>query len=169
MSNPFTGEIRIFAGDFAPVGWVFCHGQILPIAVYESFFNLIGTIYGGDGQETFAVPDLRGRLPVHVGPEVQIGQFGGAEQIALPSSSVPAHSHVLQAATQPASIGIPTGNYVADTTANGTLLYGPIGSTAAMSPAAIEPVGASSPHENRMPYLAMHYIICVDGIFPPRN
>jgi len=167
--DPFLGEIRIFGGNFAPRGWALCAGQILSIAQNTALFSLIGTTYGGNGQTTFALPDLRGRLPVQPSSLVSWGEVGGLEQVSLTANQLPAHSHPLFASTQPATLGIPTGNSVADTSGGGPPLYAQGGASVAMSPAAIEPAGLSLPHENRMPYLAMNYIIATEGIFPSRN
>jgi microcystin-dependent protein len=167
--DPFLGEIRIFAGNFAPRGWALCSGQILPIAPNTALFALLGTTYGGDGRTTFALPDLRGRLPVHPGSTIVQGQASGLEQETLISSQLPPHTHPVFASSQPGNSGVPTGNALADTSVAGPNVYAPGGATVAMSPAAIEPAGLSLPHENRMPFMAMHYIICTAGIFPSRN
>jgi microcystin-dependent protein len=167
--DPFLGEIRIFAGNFAPRGWAFCMGQTLSISQNSALFALLGTTYGGNGQTTFALPDLRGRIPVHPGSSVIQGQAAGLEQVTLVANQLPPHTHPLYASGQPATVGIPTGNRVANTTAAGPQIYAAGGATVAMSPAAIEPAGLSLPHENRMPYLAMSFIIAVEGIFPSRN
>ena len=170
MSTPFFGEIRLFGGNFAPTNWMFCHGQTLPISEHETLFNLIGTTYGGDGQSTFSLPDLQGRLPIHQGANRPIGEFGGAEQVVLTSQQLPPHTHALPASTATATLGVPTNNVIANTSANGALIYATGGTDTAMSPAAIEPAGLSHPHENRMPYLPLSFIICVDGgVFPPRS
>lgn len=169
MSEPFIGEIKLFAGTFAPRGWAFCAGQILSIAQNTALFSLLGTTYGGNGQTTFALPDLRGRVPVHDGPTTTLGEVAGLEQVTLLQNQLPAHSHPLMASALPANSGVATGRGVADTSGNGALIYAAGGTAAPMSPAAIEPVGQSQPHENRMPYLAMNYIIAVEGIFPSRN
>jgi microcystin-dependent protein len=166
--NPFIGEIRIFGGNFAPRGWMFCQGQLLSIAQNTALFSLLGTTYGGNGQTTFALPDLRGRLPVHPGSTVQLGEVSGLEQVTLVEAQLPAHTHAFFASSQAASSGIPSGNRVANTDPV-ALIYATGGASVAMSPAAIEPAGLSQPHENRMPYLAMNFIICLEGIFPSRN
>src|SRR5438309_1605572 len=103
MSSPFIGEIRMFAGNFAPAGWAFCNGALIPISENDTLFNLIGTTYGGDGQNTFALPDLQSRVPVHVGPGFALGQTGGAEAVTLTTSQIPAHTHVPQASTSSVS------------------------------------------------------------------
>src|ERR1700746_1121869 len=110
MSQPYVGEIRIFAGNYAPAGWMFCEGQLLPISEYETLFQLIGTTYGGDGQSTFALPDLRGRIPLHQGSGVALAQTGGAEEITLTVQQVPAHSHTFLATTSAASTAVPGGS-----------------------------------------------------------
>src|SRR4029077_7146235 len=113
MSSPFIGEIRMFGGNFAPVGWAFCDGSLIPISENDALFNLIGTTYGGDGQNTFALPDLRSRIPLHVGPGFALGQSGGVESVTLTTSQIPAHSHVPQAGTSavsPPNVSGPGGN-----------------------------------------------------------
>src|SRR6201987_575347 len=118
MSQPYVGEIRMFAGNFAPAGWMFCEGQLLQIAQFETLFNLIGTTYGGDGQSTFALPDLRGRLPIHQGSGFTPGQNGGAEQVTLTVNQIPAHTHPFQASTSLASSNIPANQFPAITQAS---------------------------------------------------
>src|SRR6266849_818385 len=113
MSQPYVGEIRMFAGNFAPAGWMFCEGQLLPISEYDSLFNLIGTTYGGDGQSTFALPDLRGRLPIHQGGGFTLAENGGVEQVTLSTGQIPAHRHPYLATTNPASTDSPQGNVLA--------------------------------------------------------
>jgi len=167
--DPFIGEIRIFAGNFAPRGWMTCSGQLLSIAQNTALFSLLGTTYGGNGQTTFALPDLRGRLPVHPGSDIDQGEVAGLEQVTLIANELPPHSHALTASSLTANAGLPTGNRVADTSASGQSIYTSGPATVAMAPAAIEPAGLSLPHENRMPYLAMTHVICVEGIFPSRN
>lgn len=167
--DPFVGEVRLFAGNFAPQGWMFCNGQLLSIAEHTALFSLLGTTYGGNGQTTFALPDLRGRLPVHPGASIVQGEVAGLEQVTLLPSQLPQHTHAVPASSQPAATGLPAGNNVASTTLTGPSMYSGGGASVPMSPAAIEPAGLSLPHENRMPYLGMHYIIAVEGIFPSRN
>ena len=174
MAEPFIGEIRIFAGNFAPRGWMFCEGQLLSIAQNTPLLSLMGTTYGGNGQSTFGLPDLRGRIPVHAGAGpglagVALGQVAGTEEVTLVAAELPQHTHPLGASTQAAATGLPAGNVVADSTSNGALIYKAAGAPVTMSPAALEPAGASNPHENRAPYLAVSYIIAVEGIFPSRN
>jgi len=168
MAQPFIGEIRMFGGNFAPAGWAFCDGQLLPIAENDALFALIGTTYGGDGQSTFALPDLRSRVPVHQGqgpglsPRV-IGSNGGSETVALAAAQLPTHSHRL-ASTFAATLGDPTGESVADTGASA--IYGGGATNVAMDPAASVAAGGSQPHNNLMPYLGVSFIISLFGIFP---
>jgi microcystin-dependent protein len=165
MSNPYVGEIRMFAGNFAPAGWMFCDGSILPISQYDILFALIGTTYGGDGQSTFALPDLRGRIPVHAGSNFVLGQRAGEESVTLTQAQLPAHTHTMAASANAASsAGTP-----ADTTANtgSTALYAaPAGGVpdAAMMP--LGAVGGSQPHDNMAPFLCVTFIIALFGVFP---
>jgi microcystin-dependent protein len=169
MADPFIGEIRLFGGNFAPLGWMACQGQFLPIQQFENLFSLIGTTYGGDGQVTFALPDLRGRVPIHRGNTILVGEVGGSKEVTITVNQLPPHTHEVRASTQPASTGVPNGNVVADTTLGATPIYGPSPAAVSMSPATVEPAGQSMPHENRMPYLGMNYIICIEGIYPSQN
>lgn len=166
MSQPFIGEIRMFGGSFAPVGWEFCNGQLLPISENDALFALIGTIYGGDGQETFALPDLRGRVPVHQGNGVSIGEAYGQESVTLPIQQIPSHlhSHVAAAA---AGNTTPLGKLVADT--GSTMIYADGQGASQASIQATAVAGGSQPHENMMPYQGVNFIISLFGIFPPRN
>src|SRR5919205_4368158 len=144
MAQPYVGEIRIFAGNFNPNGWMFCEGQLLPISEYETLFNLIGTTYGGDGQSTFALPDLRGRIPLHFGNGFTLAETGGVETVTLTVSQIPAHSHPL----------LGTSTTATDQNAVGKLLgqaslffpYVNVNPAAAMTPASIGPTGGSQPH-----------------------
>ncbi len=171
MSSPYIGEIRMFGGNFAPAGWMFCDGSILAISEYETLFNLIGTTYGGDGQSTFALPDLRGRVPVHMGQGAglsayTIGQMGGQEMVTLTTSQMPAHSHVPQANTGMGSQTSPAGNVWANST---NLPYSASAPSAAMDPAAVGMAGGSQPHDNMVPYLCISFIISLFGIFPTQS
>ena len=164
MGQPYVGEIRMFAGNFAPAGWMFCEGQLLPISENETLFNLIGTTYGGDGQSTFALPDLRGRIPVHQGNGFILAETGGAETITLTVSQIPAHSHPLLASTGPGNVNTPGGNVTAESA--GVKIYFADQPTVNMAPAAVSPVGGSQPHNNFQPYLCIDFIISLFGIFP---
>lgn len=164
MAQPYVGEIRMFAGNFAPAGWMFCEGQLLPISENETLFQLIGTTYGGDGQSTFALPDLRGRLPLHQGNGFILAETGGAEEITLTVNQIPAHSHPMLATTAVANDAFPTNNVLAQTgTFDGYQSSPP---TANMAPQAVAPVGGSQPHTNFQPYLCINFIISLFGIFP---
>jgi len=164
MAQPYVGEIRMFAGNFAPAGWMFCEGQLLPISENETLFQLIGTTYGGDGQSTFALPDLRGRLPIHQGNGFILAETGGAEEITLTINQIPAHSHPLLATNDSAQQSGPGNNVLARTT--GTDIYGADTPYVNMSPSAIASTGGSQPHTNFQPYLCVDFIISLFGIFP---
>lgn len=167
MAQPYVGEIRMFAGNFAPAGWMFCEGQLLPISENETLFQLIGTTYGGDGQSTFALPDLRGRIPIHQGNGFILAETGGAEEITLTVSQIPAHSHPMLATIDAASTTAPGPNVVLARTLASTIT--PFGSDAPkgfLSPSSVGSVGGSQPHTNFQPYLCVDFIISLFGIFP---
>ena len=164
MAQPYVGEIRMFAGNFAPAGWMFCEGQLLPISENETLFQLIGTTYGGDGQSTFALPDLRGRIPIHQGNGFILAETGGAEEITLTVNQIPAHSHPMLASTGPGNLNTPGGNVTAESAA--VKIYFGDEPTANMSPSAVGPVGGSQPHTNFQPYLCVDFIISLFGIYP---
>jgi microcystin-dependent protein len=165
MAQPYVGEIRMFAGNFAPAGWMFCEGQLLPISEYETLFNLLGTTYGGDGESTFALPDLRGRLPIHQGNGFVLAETGGAEEITLTVSQIPSHSHPFIASTQTGTDKSPSGRVI-DQTSGGVLLYIEEGPDQPMAANAIGAQGGSQPHTNFQPYLCVDFIISLFGIFP---
>lgn len=154
----------MFAGNFAPAGWMFCEGQLLPISENETLFTLIGTTYGGDGESTFALPDLRGRLPIHQGNEFILAETGGVEEITLSVNQIPTHSHPLLASTAPATTPNPSGN-VLGTTAAATPFYAGAPSVN-LAGQAVTSVGGSQPHTNFQPYLCVDFIISMFGIFP---
>lgn len=164
MAQPYVGEIRMFAGNFAPAGWMFCEGQLLPISENETLFQLIGTTYGGDGQSTFALPDLRGRLPIHQGNGFVLAENGGAEEITLTVNQIPAHSHPFLASQQNALQAAPATNTLGQPTVID--LYRTVPPNSAMAPQAVGPVGGSQPHTNFQPYLCVDFIISLFGIFP---
>jgi microcystin-dependent protein len=164
MAQPYVGEIRMFAGNFAPAGWAFCEGQLLPISENETLFQLIGTTYGGDGQETFALPDLRGRLPLHQGNGFILAETGGAEEITLTVNQIPSHGHAALGANvagnQPSLNNALPAN---------SLVITPYLNTppdTAFNAGAIGPAGGSQPHTNFQPYLCVNFIISLFGIFP---
>ncbi|MBW2468192.1 MAG: phage tail protein [Deltaproteobacteria bacterium] len=170
--DPFIGEIRLFAGNFAPRGWALCDGQLLPIPQYTALFAILGTTYGGDGRTTFALPDLRGRAPIHAGQgpgllNRRLGQRGGREDVALAVEELPPHSHQAVGSTNPTSATTPAGKVWGST--GRTRLYAAPGAPANLSPAAIANTGAGMSHENMPPYLVINYIIALQGLFPPRN
>ncbi|HAK77511.1 MAG TPA: phage tail protein [Runella sp.] len=166
MAQPYIGEIRMFAGNFAPAGWMFCEGQLLPISDYETLFNLIGTTYGGDGQSTFALPDLRGRIPIHQGNGFILAETGGAEEITLTVSQIPAHTHIFMADNNPASASTPIGNLPAKNSSTDIYTDDISGGTTQLSPSMIGGTGGSQPHTNFQPYLCVDFIISLFGIFP---
>jgi len=164
MAQPYVGEIRMFAGNFAPAGWMFCEGQLLPISENETLFNLIGTTYGGDGQSTFALPDLRGRIPIHFGNSFVLAETGGVEEVTLTVQQLPAHSHPLLAAATTGDQVSPGGNLPANSF-NVTPYINDVPS-GSMNAGAISSVGGSQPHNNFQPYLCVDFIISLFGIFP---
>lgn len=167
MSSPFIGEIRMFAGNFAPAGWAFCDGSLIPISANETLFNLIGTTYGGDGQSTFALPDLRSRVPVHAGPGFALGQAGGAETVTLTTSQIPAHSHVPQAFSNPGNQPGPNNSVWANS--GSSSVYSSDAPGLAMAAAAVGSAGGSQPHDNMIPFLVINFIISLFGIFPSQT
>jgi microcystin-dependent protein len=169
MAQPYVGEIRIFAGNFAPAGWMFCEGQLLPIAENETLFNLIGTTYGGDGQSTFALPDLRGRLPIHQGAGFTLAQTGGAEQVTLTINQIPAHTHAFLATANAASSTIPANQVPAITQAATITPYGTDAPLVQLSPSSVGSAGGNQPHNNFQPYLCIDFIISLFGIFPSQS
>jgi microcystin-dependent protein len=164
MAQPYLGELRIFAGNFAPVGWMFCEGQLLAISLYTSLYQLIGTTYGGDGQSTFALPDLRGRLPVHQGNSYTLGMTGGVEEVTLTMNQIPGHSHPMLGAIGNGTQTNPDNNVLASSTL--MKLYSGQSATTAMAPTSITSIGGSQPHNNMQPYLCLNYIISMFGIYP---
>jgi microcystin-dependent protein len=169
MAQPYVGEIRIFAGNFAPAGWMFCEGQLLPISENETLFQLIGTTYGGDGQSTFALPDLRGRLPLHFGGGFTLAETGGAEEITLTVQQIPAHSHAFLATNNPATGLDPANQSLGITQSASITAYGTDAPLVALNPASISSTGGSQPHSNFQPYLCVDFIISLFGIFPSPN
>ena len=174
MSDPYIGEIRMFGGNFAPAGWALCEGQLLAISENDALFTLIGTTYGGDGQTTFALPDLRGRLPIHAGtgPGLSprtIGEQTGVEDVTLTTSQLPLHTHVPQAFNAPGTGPSPSSAIWAS--ANTGAIYRASGPTSGvtMNTNAIAPIGGSQPHTNMQPYLCINFIISLYGIFPTQS
>ncbi|MFF3601834.1 phage tail protein [Kitasatospora indigofera] len=166
MSEAYVGEIRMFAGNYPPRNWAFCHGQLLPISEYETLFVLVGTTYGGDGVTTFGVPDLRGRIPVHQASGYPLGRKSGVESVTLLERNLPSHSHGLRAAATAATSTSAQGNMLASWA---DAPYGAPGPGTALSVAGVEPVGGTQAHENRPPSLALSFILCLYGIFPSQS
>ena len=173
MGISFIGEIRMFAGNFAPVGWAFCNGQLIPIAENDALFTLIGTIYGGDGEETFALPDLRGRFPIHHGQgsglsSRLIGESGGTEEETLTVQQIPAHTHTLLASTEPGAAITPTDGVIGAGASVNIFRPTPPAATP-MDAGGVTAEGGSQPHDNMHPFIGIHYIISLFGLFPTFN
>lgn len=170
MSNPFVGEIRMFGGNFAPAGWMLCQGQLLPISENETLFNLIGTTYGGDGQETFALPNLQSRVPMHAGQgpgisqNYQLGEVAGVESVTLTTNQIPIHNHAFLASLSAPSSTDPTNQVIAQSSQ--IHMFTEDVANKQMNPNSLTPTGGSQPHENLQPYLAINFIISLFGIFP---
>lgn len=172
MSSPYVGEIRMFGGNFAPVGWMFCSGQTLPISENEVLFNLIGTTYGGDGQETFNLPDLQSRVPRHMGTgpglsTCTIGEASGVESVTLSVQQIPVHNHPLLGSSGGATTQDPQDQVLANSAP--TIYFNLPDNPAPLKPAAVSPTGGSQPHENVQPYLTINYIISLFGVFPSQG
>lgn len=166
MAQPYVGEIRMFAGNFAPAGWMFCEGQLLPISENETLFQLIGTNYGGDGQSTFALPDLRGRIPIHQGNGSILAEIGGAEEVTLTINQIPAHNHAMLVSDDIPTLSNPANNVPGQAAAK---FYRAGSPTISLAAGAISMVGGSQPHSNFQPYLCINFIISLFGIFPSQN
>lgn len=172
--DPFLGEIRLFAGNYAPDGWALCNGQIMGITQNTALFALLGTLYGGDGRTTFALPDFKGKAPVHFGQgpglsNRNIGETDGAQSVTLLVSELPAHTHIPNSASVTNGVSDPTGAVWTNSSGlSGQRIYEAAPNTS-MSPAAIQPAGGSAPHNNMQPYLGLNFIIALRGIFPPRS
>jgi len=173
MGQPYIGEIRMFGGNFAPAGWALCQGQLVPISQNDALFTLIGTTYGGDGQETFALPDLQGRVPVHAGqgPGIsqtyQLGEKVGVESVTLTIQQIPIHTHPYLASTAVANSNSPSNQVIAQSTQRA--VYFEANTTTNLAPSAVGPIGGSQPHENLMPYLCITFIISLFGVFPQQS
>lgn len=170
--DPFLGEVRMFAGTYAPMGWEFCNGQLLNISQYDSLFALIGTTYGGDGVSTFALPDLRGRTPIHMGqgPNLSprnLGDSLGRESVLLTAAQMPTHYHSVHASSKAGVQAVPNGSVWAVVT--GENRYTQAAPTVSMSPNATTPAGGGQPHDNMMPFQAVSFIIATEGVFPSRD
>jgi microcystin-dependent protein len=171
MSDQYLGEIRMFTGNFAPVGWLLCNGQVLSISQYEALFSLIGTTYGGDGISTFAIPDLRGRIPLHQGTgssgtRYVLGQLGGVEEVQLLGNQLPRHTHSVNVVSAPGTTTSPAKALWAESSID---QYSTDASNSAMGSQTIAAVGGTTPHDNMMPFLPISFIIATAGIFPSPN
>ncbi len=173
MGEPFVGEIRMFGGSFAPAGWAMCQGQLMPISQNDTLFTLIGTTYGGDGQETFALPDLQGRVPIHAGqgPGIsqtyQLGEKGGVESVTLSTQQIPQHNHAFLVNSAIGTQNSPSNNFMAAPTSGKAYIAGTPDKFMAATIASI--VGGSQPHENMQPYLCITFILSLFGVFPTQN
>ena len=172
MSEPFIGEIRIVGFNFPPKGWALCNGQILPINQNQALFSVLGTTYGGNGQTTFALPNLQGRVPVHVGngggQTIDLGEVGGETAHTLITGEMPAHTHTLQGAVAPQDNNRSlSGNLLGSSSA--ASWYSPGPATLTLNPATVGPSGGGQPHNNMQPYLALNFVIALVGVFPSRN
>jgi microcystin-dependent protein len=172
MADPFVAEIRIFPFNFAPKGWAWCDGQLLPISQNTALFSLLGTTYGGNGKSNFALPDLQGRAPMHPGqgPGLSLhdlGETGGSDTVTLLESEIPAHSHGFSVSQGDASEQTPVGQRLA--TGIGIGQYGAVASLTQLSPQMLAPAGGDQPHNNLMPYLTFYFCIALQGVFPPRG
>ncbi|MEL6177956.1 MAG: tail fiber protein [Myxococcota bacterium] len=172
MSEPFIGEIRMFAGNFAPRGWAFCDGQLLAVSQNDALFSLLGTIYGGDGRSTFALPDMRGRIPIHAGqgPGLSSRRLGarlGTENVTLTAAQIPSHSHTVLASAERATERMPVGQMLAR--GEEECYTGTVTPTASLRSNAVSATGGSQAHSNMQPFLALHFIIALVGIYPSRT
>jgi len=172
MSEPFVGEIRMFAGNFAPRGWAFCDGQLLAVSQNDALFSLLGTIYGGDGRTTFGLPDTRGRIPIHAGhgpglSERRLGSKGGAEKVTLTVNQLPSHTHPLQGSSEPATTPNPQDEVLGETITD--RVYRADSADVNMANSSITNTGGSRSHTNLMPFLCVHFIIALVGIYPSRH
>jgi microcystin-dependent protein len=170
MADPFVAEIRIFPFNFAPKGWAWCDGQLLPLSQNTALFSLLGTTYGGNGKSNFALPDLQGRAPMHPGqgPGLSLhdlGETGGSETVSLLESEMPVHSHTLRAVEDDGSFFTPVNMYFAA----GNSMYVSGNPNTTMAPQALSPAGGDQPHNNMMPYLTFYFCIALQGVFPPRG
>jgi microcystin-dependent protein len=175
MADPFVAEIRIFPFNFAPRGWAFCNGQLMPISQNTALFSLLGTTYGGDGKSTFALPDMQGNAPMHAGQgpglsNHDLGEMGGSQTVTLMESEIPSHSHSIGANTvDPADVQAPSQAVVLARSAGGNAYLSPPANLVAMSNSTVGPAGGGAPHNNMQPYLTLNFCIALQGVFPPRT
>jgi microcystin-dependent protein len=170
MAEPFLSEIRLMAFNYPPKGWALCNGQFMPINQNQALFSLLGTTYGGNGQTTFALPDLRGRVPIHTGQGFTLGQAGGEYAHTLTQSEMPQHFHFQQGVSASANTATPTGAFLANTPAAvGAIYTSNTSGLVAMNPQSVTNIGGSQPHQNTQPYLTISFCIALIGIFPSQN
>ena len=165
MSEPFLSEIKIVSFNFPPKGWALCNGQLLPINQNQALFALLGTTYGGNGQTNFALPNLRGRLPIHMGNGHTLGEAAGSTSVTVNIQQLPTHLHPLNVTNSNGAVANPSGNVLGAV----NNMYGPAASLTSMAPSSVTSVGGSQPHNNMMPYLVLNFIIALQGIFPSQN
>jgi len=173
MADPFVAEIRIFPFNFAPQGWAWCDGQLLPLSQNTALFSLLGTTYGGNGKSNFALPDLQGRAPMHPGqgPGLSLhdlGETGGSETVTLLQSEIPSHSHAVRAVPDPAEVQSPAADRALARSSPG-FAYATSAPNVSMAPEALAPAGGDQPHNNMQPYLTFYFNIALQGVFPPRG
>jgi microcystin-dependent protein len=169
LSDQYLGEIRLFSFNFAPKGWTFCAGQLLPVNQYQALFSLLGTTYGGNGTTNFQLPDLRGRVPNSMGTNYNIGQVAGVENVQLNATQIPPHIHMVQAIKTAGNESKPINQSLAQSGTGNAAAYASAANLTALNPASVQPAGNSVPHSNIQPYLALNYCIALQGIFPSRN
>ncbi len=167
MGTPFMSEIRMMAFNFPPKGWAFCNGQFLPINQNQALFSLLGTTYGGNGQTTFALPNLQGRVPIHTGPGFVLGQAAGQEAHTVTQSEMPAHNHAVNASSLPGNTPVPTGSVLSSPL---NMTWSPLKDPATtLAPGTISNTGGSQPHQNMQPYAVLSFCIALQGVFPSQN
>lgn len=169
MSNPYIGEIRMFGGNYAPLGWMFCNGQLLSVTEYESLFSLIGTTYGGDGVDTFALPNLQGRVPIHQDNTHSVGEAAGVETVTLLTAQIPSHTHALSGSVALAEGTSPSNAAFAKSADTSFYEASNPGKDVPMSPAVVTQAGGSLPHDNMQPFLCVTFIIAVEGTYPQQG
>src|SRR4051812_7085839 len=166
MSEPFLSEIKVVSFNFPPKGWALCNGQLLPINQNQALFSLLGTTYGGNGQTTFALPNLRGQVPIHFGQSFTLGQTGGTESVTISMQTMPTHLHFMNGTTNVGNVAVPLNNLLATSPA---LIYDKAANLTTLQPGTVSNIGGSQPHTNQQPYLVLNFIIALQGIFPSRN